>query len=143
MTATPDRPNEDDLSREAFLRMMNPHWKDAEVANALAVPDSARDQEMYPVEDATDPRYGMHVGATSLVNVHHPSKCQGRGCSIHHPSDHHMVKWPKVWRADKGFFERACRHGIGHPDPDDAAYMESKGDDWATVHGCDGCCIKK
>lgn len=80
-----------------------------------------------------------------LVNVHKPSACAGRACVIHAPSDHHMVDWPTNWR-DGGFFdikpphmERVCPHGIGHPDPDDAAYHESIGGDISN-HGCDGCC---
>lgn len=33
--------------------------------------------------------------------------------------------------------ERICKHGIGHPDPDDLKVQSS----WAEgVHGCDGCC---
>jgi hypothetical protein len=30
--------------------------------------------------------------------------------------------------------ERTCRHGVGHPDPDDL--------NPDTIHGCDGCCSK-
>lgn len=35
--------------------------------------------------------------------------------------------------------ERTCPHGVGHPDPDDAAYRASQGDTDCT-HGCDWCC---
>jgi hypothetical protein len=35
--------------------------------------------------------------------------------------------------------ERICPCGVGHPDPDDAAYRLSQGDD-DTTHGCCGCC---
>lgn len=79
-------------------------------------------------------------GGYVLKNVHDPYLCQGRGCSIHHPSDHHMRDWPKVWRDFHMYFERQCPHGLGHPDPDDMAYHVSKGTDDGGVHGCDGCC---
>lgn len=75
-----------------------------------------------------------------MANTHDPKLCGGRGCSIHHPSDHRMKDWPMVWRPSRGLFERTCPHGIGHPDPDDVAYYASKGDDYASIHGCDGCC---
>lgn len=75
-----------------------------------------------------------------LRNVHSAEKCAGRHCVLHNPSDHHMREWPTMYRAEKGLMERICPHGIGHPDPDDAAYHASHGATWTTVHGCDGCC---
>jgi hypothetical protein len=75
-----------------------------------------------------------------MVNLHDPHLCMGRGCSVHHPSNHHMKDWPMVWRPSKGMFERQCPHGIGHPDPDDVVYHASIGDKTAGIHGCDGCC---
>jgi hypothetical protein len=40
--------------------------------------------------------------------------------------------------------ERICAHSLGHPDPDDLAYVErtqgAEAARWASVHGCDGCC---
>jgi hypothetical protein len=36
--------------------------------------------------------------------------------------------------------ERICPHGVGHPDPDDAAYHIRIGQGYKTIHGCDGCC---
>jgi hypothetical protein len=76
----------------------------------------------------------------TLVNVHDPARCKGRPCVIHNPSNHHMRSWPLNWRGDTGVMERICPHGVGHPDPDDAAYNMSIGRDYMTVHGCDGCC---
>ncbi len=76
-----------------------------------------------------------------LVNVHSPKRCRGRHCVLHDPSDHHMRSWPLVWRNDRGFMERQCPHGIGHPDPDSAAFQRSVGNPIG-VHGCDGCCVK-
>lgn len=69
-------------------------------------------------------------------------------CPVHAPSDHPMREWPKVWRPDRGIFERTCAHpergGCGHPDPDTLAYIRrmygEKAADTAGVHGCDGCC---
>lgn len=55
-----------------------------------------------------------------------------------------MYGWPQHWRNDRKFMERLCKHGIGHPDPDqmdflrrayDTDYVAAQG-----VHGCDGCC---
>lgn len=72
--------------------------------------------------------------------THSPDKCQGRACCIHSPSAHHMRKWPMNYRFDKGVMERLCECGIGHPDPDDAAYQESVGRGYLNTHGCCGCC---
>lgn len=73
-----------------------------------------------------------------LANVHPPERCAGQACVIHNPSDHHMRSWPLVWR---GKMERICPHGIGHPDPDESAYLKSMGYGGG-VHGCDRCCVK-
>ena len=74
-----------------------------------------------------------------LTNVHGAAQCAGEFCWVHNPSEHHMLSWPIRWRADKGTAERACVHGVGHPDPDDVAYNLRVGRD-VSVHGCDGCC---
>src|ERR1035437_3597591 len=47
-------------------------------------------------------------------------------CVLHNPSNHKMRTWPMVLRSS-GLIERKCPHGIGHPDPDSAAYL-----DWAS-----------
>lgn len=80
-----------------------------------------------------------------LRNVHSPEDCAGHACVTHNPSEHSMRSFPTHWRSG-GFgdikpphMERICPHGIGHPDPDDAAYLKSVGED-VGVHGCDGCC---
>ena len=90
-----------------------------------------------PEADPADP---SAAGALPLVNVHDPSECAGRGCVIHHPSQHHIRSWPLNWRQDLRAMERICRHGIGHPDPDDLAWQVSQGRSHAGVHSCDGCC---
>lgn len=91
--------------------------------------DEAAGTELWWVR-ATD-RHGFAVGVI-CIRTHHRDTCQGRTCSVHHPSDHPMVSWPQMFRADKRATERVCPHGIGHPDPDDPATDR--------VHGCDGCC---
>lgn len=68
-----------------------------------------------------------------LSNVHHPSTCEGRDCVIHNPSIHNMVGWPTRF-TDSKIMERVCRHGVGHPDPDDPYVTEDY------VHDCCGCC---
>lgn len=73
-----------------------------------------------------------------LINVHPESACEGRPCTIHHPSEHHMVTWPQIWRDDRGIMERHCPHGIGHPDPDDLRIISGVD---PGIHGCDGCCV--
>lgn len=74
-----------------------------------------------------------------MTNVHPPSDCAGSACWVHAPSEHHMVAWPVRWREDKRIAERVCRHGTGHPDPDDLDYQRRHGRD-VSMHGCDGCC---
>jgi hypothetical protein len=81
------------------------------------------------------------LDTTRMRNVHDPAVCEGRGCPVHHPSDHPMADWPARWRGDRGVTERVCRHGVGHPDPDDMAYRKAAGHRGAQgIHGCDGCC---
>lgn len=84
----------------------------------------------------TDPIFGAQLGKATL-RVHARGRCKGERCCIHNPSDHAAKSWPQNWRADKGIMERLCRHGVGHPDPDD---LIVKARPWAAVHGCDGCC---
>lgn len=69
-----------------------------------------------------------------LTDVHYRSKCSGKPCCIHNPSNHHMVTWPTHWRGDRQMMERLCPHGVGHPDPDEI--------NLDTIHGCDGCCAQ-
>lgn len=72
--------------------------------------------------------------------VHPPFMCEGRTCVIHNPTDHHMREWHLHWRWDRGIFERICKHGVGHPDPDQFDYWRETYQEWQAVHGCDGCC---
>lgn len=92
------------------------------------------------VGNVTEPLFGLHVGSGVICNVHLADQCAGEHCIIHNPSDHHMRRWPLVWRGDKGVFERTCPDGVGHPDPDSAAFLVRIGKGYLTNHGCDGCC---
>ena len=89
-------------------------------------------------------------------SVHSILQCEGEPCVLHNPFDHHMADWPMARRFDlrPPIVERLCRHGVGHPDPDSAAWAEkavredtelvwqSEPSDgtFVWVHGCDGCC---
>lgn len=103
------------------------------------IPDPL-DPSVYFIASASEAVLGIAVGEATLVNVHDADKCAGRHCLVHNPSDHHMRGWPLHWRDDKGVMERICPHGIGHPDPDSAEFLESVGLGALGVHGCDGCC---
>ena len=76
-----------------------------------------------------------------IEGIHDPSRCAGRFCVVHNPSDHHMKGWQLYWRDDRHIFERICPHGVGHPDPDGLAFLKQIGHpDADGIHGCDGCC---
>lgn len=92
-------------------------------------------------------------------SVHDATACEGESCVLHNPSDHHMADWPMVRRFDlrPPIVERQCEHGVGHPDPDSAAWAErvvredtelrwqnerSDGT-YVWIHGCDGCCQRE
>jgi hypothetical protein len=81
----------------------------------------------------------------AVYGVHPRERCEGRPCVIHAPSDHSMRAFPTHFRHGGALdikpphMERVCAHGVGHPDPDDAAFWLSVGQD-VGVHGCDGCC---
>lgn len=76
-----------------------------------------------------------------IFNRTHPEAPGCRdGCVIHHRTGHHMMFWPLHWRGDRGIFERICKCGVGHPDPDQGPYWKRSKQDWQFVHGCCGCC---
>ncbi len=80
----------------------------------------------------------QHALDTKHDAFHKEADCH-KPCPLHTPTDHHMVTWQLHYRWDRGIFERICEHGIGHPDPDNMAYIrQTWGDDG--THGCDGCC---
>ena len=98
------------------------------------------DDEVLWIGPATDETWGANLGPTVLRNVHSPEVCAGEWCVLHNPSNHHMRDWPTMWRGDRRIMERTCPHGVGHPDPDDLAYLARVGRHGEGVHGCDGCC---
>lgn len=68
------------------------------------------------------------------IRTHLADKCAGQFCTIHNRSNHSMRSFPQWYRWDRGFMERTCPHGVGHPDPDDP-FADP-------IHGCCGesCC---
>lgn len=76
---------------------------------------------------------------SDLTNTHAESRCKGRRCVIHNPTDHHMIDWPINLR-ETNLIERLCKHGVGHPDPDSVYFFDKIGQKGYDVHGCDGCC---
>lgn len=90
------------------------------------------------VDNATD-SWGLSLGPSEL-KTHNEGNCRGRNCVIHNPSNHHMREWPLNWRDDRKIMERICPCGIGHPDPDDLAYQDSRGNFGVGIHGCCGHC---
>jgi hypothetical protein len=75
--------------------------------------------------------------------THAPDQCAGEVCCIHNRSDHVMRSLPQHFRWDRGIMERTCKHGVGHPDPDQEFFFEKFYGEEASaqwVHGCDGCC---
>lgn len=78
------------------------------------------------------------------ARVHPRSLCDGNFCSLHNPSNHGLVGWPMLLR-ETGLIERLCGHGVGHPDPDSAQWMDERLNPGVRVwgiHGCDGCCYE-
>ena len=91
-------------------------------------------------------RVSVPVYPAGLV-IHNASMCKGHPCPFHKPSHHHMVNWPINVRLDRGALcERICPHGVGHPDPDSLAFIESRlpasRRGYEGIHGCCGygCC---
>lgn len=119
-------------------------------------PTCERD-EGWPCVTASGRRSQPHAPRQQRAErLHHPRHCYGQPCTLHHPSDHHMVGWPTTLRSDLSppIYERICPHGVGHPDPDSVAWakrdvaanpgrwqddMDCDGE-YVSVHGCDGCC---
>jgi hypothetical protein len=69
-----------------------------------------------------------------------------------------MRQWPTQLRLllSPPMYERTCPHGIGHPDPDSAAWAEravknnpglyqndTSDGRYVWTHGCDGCCSQR
>lgn len=73
------------------------------------------------------------------IRAHLKRDCGTGPCPIHKRTDHSMRHLPQHWRGDRKIMERTCRHGVGHPDPDEPMLLV---DYWNGVHGCcgEGCC---
>lgn len=79
-----------------------------------------------------------------VIYIHNKKNCKGRGCPVHHPSDHEMKKWPMSWNLQVLSMERVCEHGIRHPDPDDYKFRQDNQIDIPDhAKDCDGCCDMK
>lgn len=108
--------------------------------------DDEDDYDLYGLINVAEPEFGMQLKpGTTVLRTHAFTQCSGEFCSIHNPSDHPLNKAPLNWRGDRGFMERICEHGIGHPDPDGLDHLRRVlGDRYENyafgVHGCDGCC---
>jgi len=76
-------------------------------------------------------------------NIHDEENCVPP-CPFHSPSDHPLKNAPIHIRGDKMMLvERICEHGVGHDDPDSVSYFKAHNEQWAGIHGCDGCCHKQ
>lgn len=97
----------------------------------------------YPIK-LRSPLNTWRISETQVITTHDASRCAGQYCCIHNPSEHAMRDWVMYWRDDKKVMERLCpKHGVGHPDPDDAAFNTRVGRSYLNVHGCCGCCGAK
>jgi hypothetical protein len=79
--------------------------------------------------------------------LHREFVCIGTPCTIHNPSAHPMLGWPKNLRMDLAacpLIERMCAHDRPHPDPDSVDFLnrtDDRHEDWGE-HDCDGCCAR-
>ena len=81
--------------------------------------------------------FEFHEG--TLVGVHPAGQCAGEWCVIHNP----LPTYPRDrlhWRSDRKIFEVICKHGVGHPAPEQHLFWKALGQEWQSVHGCDYCC---
>lgn len=79
--------------------------------------------------------------------VHTKEQCKAtrkrgapKGCVLHRPTLHKLTGSPQVLRRDT-LIEDQCPHGVGHPNPDSAAFLNWRdGTTTHLIHQCDGCC---
>lgn len=125
------------------LNRMGDAWREGEEVIAI-VDFPFRDGR---VKDPADPGVQLENTDERIFNVHTATLCEGRACTIHNRTDHLMRGFPQHYREDKGLMERVCAHGVGHPDPDEGAYIEARFGYGALeailIHGCcEGrCCV--
>lgn len=82
-------------------------------------------------------------GTYALTGLHPATaECYERGCVVHSPSTFALSDAPLNWRQDRHQFERICKHGVGHPDADQAEYNTWHGMAHENIHGCcpERCC---
>lgn len=76
--------------------------------------------------------------------IHGKEGCNGKPCAFHNPTNHHMNSWPLDLNKEKNLlFERVCKHGVRHPDPDSYNYLSSLEPSKSAElmnHDCDNCC---
>ncbi len=56
-----------------------------------------------------------------LVNVHHPSRCAGRPCTLHNRSNHSKRSWVQHWDPHRGMRRISPVTGRSFIDPDELA----------------------
>jgi len=93
----------------------------------------------------------MSVGVSDYIGkggrTHTKEQCKAtrkqgapKGCVLHKPTLHKLTGSRQVMRSTT-LIEDICEHGVGHPNPDSAAFLNWRdGTDTWFVHGCDGCC---
>jgi len=93
----------------------------------------------------------MSVGVADYFasggKVHTKAQCKAtrkaggpKGCALHRPTIHKLTGSKQVLRGST-LIEDICPHGIGHPNPDSADYLNWRdGTTTWDIHGCDGCC---
>lgn len=90
--------------------------------------------------DAEKNEWTPYEGGWKWSNIHPESdECRTDGCVAHNPTLDHVSNrenWPYFPRGD-GRMERLCPHGVGHPDPDVARWLQKHHPGYAPyVHGC-------
>lgn len=88
------------------------------------------------------PKYIGGSGRTHTKEQCKATRKQGapKGCVLHRPTLHRLTGSPQIMRSST-LIEDQCPHGVGHPNPDSAAFLNWRdGTDSWFVHGCDGCC---
>lgn len=81
------------------------------------------------------------IGSVQLTSAHSYEACAGSPCVLHNPTRHNLSSYPMLWRDDRGIVERICKHGVGHPDPDEWNFWARRNGMYEQVHGCCGCCM--
>ena len=75
-----------------------------------------------------------------MSEIHDPGDCEGRGCWVHHPSEHPLSGAPVYWDAAARRAYRLCEHEVLHRDLDDYRFQTRGSTKWAGMPAwcCDG-----